>query len=319
MVVPSRGRDYMLAVLHIGDPGVSRMKALESSVVCWPGFDGMGEDVVNIFLEYQQAQPLITSAVMQPWSWPTRPCFRLHVDFAGPLEGRMFLIVVDAHSMRLDVIPMKTATALTTVQTLRTLFSRFGVPELSVSDNDPQFAAAKFQELCRRNVIRHILIAPYHPAPNGLAERGLQSFKRGYKKFSEGTVEDHVVRFVLQYAITPHTTTGRCPSELLFGRKLCTHPDTVKPDIGKSVEEKQSLQKKNHDLKARTRNLSIGDKVFIQNFRRGKPWPLGIILRRAGPLLFMVGITNGQVFCRPLNLLHTRIVEVPPEEQDLGR
>ena len=175
-MVPSRGRDYMLAELHIGDPGVSRMKALESSVVCWPGFDGMGEDVVNIFLEYQQAQPLITSAVMQPWSWPTRPCFRLHVDFAGPLEGRMFLIVVDSHSMWLDVIPKKTAMALTTVQTLRTLFSRFGVPELSVSDNDPQFAAAKFKELCRRNGIRHILIAPYHPAPNGLAERGLQSF-----------------------------------------------------------------------------------------------------------------------------------------------
>ena len=124
---------------------------------------------------------------------------------------------------------------------------------------------------------------------------------------------------MLQYDITPHTTTGRCPSVLLFGRKLCTHPDTVKTDIGKSVEEKQSLQKENHDLKARTRNLSIGDKVFIQNFHRGKPWPLGIILRRAGPFLFMVGITNGQLFRRHLNHLHTRIVEVPPEEQDLGR
>ena len=48
-MVPSRGRDYMLAELHIGGPGVSRMKALASGVVCWPGFDGMGEDVVNVF------------------------------------------------------------------------------------------------------------------------------------------------------------------------------------------------------------------------------------------------------------------------------
>ena len=76
----------------------------------------------------------------------------------------MFLIVIDAHSKWLNIIPIKTATALTTVQRLQMLFSRFGVPESMVSDNGPQFAAAEFQELCRRNGIRHILIAPYHPA-----------------------------------------------------------------------------------------------------------------------------------------------------------
>ena len=33
MVVPSRGRDYMLAELHVGHPGVSRMKVLARGVV----------------------------------------------------------------------------------------------------------------------------------------------------------------------------------------------------------------------------------------------------------------------------------------------
>ena len=61
----------------------------------------------------------------------------------------MILTVVDAHSKRLVLIPVKTATALTTVQTLQTLFSRFGVPESIVSDNGPQFAGAEFQEFCR--------------------------------------------------------------------------------------------------------------------------------------------------------------------------
>ena len=107
----------------------------------------------------------------------------------------------------------------------------------------------------------------------------MQIFKRGYNKLSEGTVEDRVARFVLQYAITPLTTTGRCPSELLFRRKLRTCLDTVKPDIGKSVEDEESRQKENHDLKARTRNLSIGHKVFVRNFHRGKPWFPGVILR----------------------------------------
>ena len=162
----------------------------------------------------------------------------------------MFLIVVDAYSKWLEVIPMKTTTALTTVQRLWTLFSRFGVPESVVSDNALQFAAEEFQEFCRRNGIQHYLIAPYHPASNVLVELGVQTFKRGYNKLSEGTVEDCVGRFVLQYATTPHTTTGRCPSELLFVRKLRSHLYIVKLDIEKFVEEKQSRQKENHGLKA---------------------------------------------------------------------
>ena len=50
-------------------------------------------------------------------------------------------------------------------------------------------------------------------------------------------MEVREAKFVLQYAITPHKTTGSCPSELLFGRKLSTRLDTVKQDIGMSVEE----------------------------------------------------------------------------------
>ena len=46
---------------------------------------------------------------------------RLHVDFAGPMDGRMYLIVVDAHSKWLEALPMATATSLTMTQHLRTL------------------------------------------------------------------------------------------------------------------------------------------------------------------------------------------------------
>ena len=81
-----------------------------------------------------------------------------------------------------------------------------------------------------------MLIAPSQVISNGLAERGMQTFKRSYKKFSEGTVEDCVAIFVLQYAITSLTTIGCSPSELLFGRKLHTRLNTVKLDIGKSIE-----------------------------------------------------------------------------------
>lgn len=140
--------------------------------------------------ECQEAQPLPATAPIQLWSWQARLWSRLHIYFAGPMDGRMFLVVVDAHSKWMDVIVMKSATALTTVQHLRTLFSNFGIPESIVTDNAPQFAATEFEEFCKSNGIHHILIAPYHPALNELVERGVQTFKKSYHKSTGGTVED---------------------------------------------------------------------------------------------------------------------------------
>ena len=135
---------------------------------------------------------------------------------------------------------MKTATALTTMQRLRTLFSRFGVPESIISVNGQQFATAEFEEFCKRNGICHILIA-YHPASNGLAERGIQTFKRGYRKFSEGMVEDRTARFLLRYRVTPH---GMSPVELMFGRRLRTRLYAIKPDLRLTVETRQFKEKR---------------------------------------------------------------------------
>ena len=49
----------------------------------------------------------------------TTPWLRIHMDFAGPYYGKMFLIVVDAYSKWLEVAMMKEATSLATVNKLR--------------------------------------------------------------------------------------------------------------------------------------------------------------------------------------------------------
>ena len=50
-------------------------------------------------------------------------------------------------------------------------------------------------------------------------------------------------------------------------RKKATHSSGhCQKDIEKFLK-KQSRQKKNHDLKAGTRNLSIGDKELVWNFQ----------------------------------------------------
>ena len=150
VVVPPQGRESVLAELHCGHPGISRMKSLARGLVWWPGLDKEIETMVKNCNKCQQSQPSPPSAPMQPWSWPTRPWSRLHVDYAGPIGGRMVLVVIDAHSKWIEAIALKTASAQTTIQQLRKLFAQFGIPNTIVSDNGPQFAALEFQKFVKK-------------------------------------------------------------------------------------------------------------------------------------------------------------------------
>ena len=50
-----------------------------------------------------------------------------------------------------------------------------------MTDNGPQFTAEEFDIFTKRNGIKHVKSAPYHPASNGLAERFIQSLKQSLK------------------------------------------------------------------------------------------------------------------------------------------
>ena len=151
----------------------------------------------------QQAKPMPPKALLHPWQWPSRPWSRIHVDFAGPIQGKTFLIAIDSHSKWLEVCPMNTTTSTATIQHLRMIFSRFGLPETLVSDNGPQFAAEEFRSFCRLNGIHHILVTPYHPSSNGMVERAVQTFKQSLKKQTEGTLEQRLSRLLFMYRLTP--------------------------------------------------------------------------------------------------------------------
>ena len=81
---------------------------------------------------------------LQPWEWPSRPWARLHVDYARPFMGKMFLILICAHSKWMDVYTVPAATPHSTISVLRTIFSSHGLPENLVSDNGTAFTSLEF-------------------------------------------------------------------------------------------------------------------------------------------------------------------------------
>ena len=72
---------------------------------------------------------------MHPWEWPQRPWSRLHIDYAGPFLGKMFLVTVDAHSQWIEADMVDNATSTGTIRKLRQMFATHGIPETIVSDN----------------------------------------------------------------------------------------------------------------------------------------------------------------------------------------
>ena len=108
--------------------------------------------------------------IANSWIWPTRPWQRKHVGFAGPFNGQMFLLVVDAKSKWIEVFPMHSTTASTTIRALRFLFATHGLTEVIVADNGPQFIAQEMKAFLKSNGIRHCLSSPYRPASNGESE-----------------------------------------------------------------------------------------------------------------------------------------------------
>ena len=100
-------------------------------------------------------------APLHPWSWPSRPWQRIHVDYAGPFRGRNFLIVVDAHSKWPEVIQINLTTSSATIHELRRLFATYGLPEQLVSDNGLQFVSDEFKVFLKANHVKqHHIILP---------------------------------------------------------------------------------------------------------------------------------------------------------------
>ena len=125
---------------------------------------------------------LSSTSATSPREWPSRPWQRLHIDYAGPFMGHMFLIVMDAHTKWMDAYPVTSATSVSTIECLRKSFSNWGLPETIVSDNGSCFVSAEFKEFLQRNGIEYLTSAPYHPSSNGCAERAVQTFKAMMKK-----------------------------------------------------------------------------------------------------------------------------------------
>lgn len=100
----------------------------------------------------------------------------------------------------------KWADTKNTLERLKEVFARFGLPVCIVSDDGTPITSSKFSSICLSNGIKHLTTPPGHPASNGAAENMVKSFMLGLKKimhanpnYSKSTALN---KYLLYYKIT---------------------------------------------------------------------------------------------------------------------
>ena len=310
IVVPDCYRKDLMDMLHVGHAGSAAMKSHARSIIFWPNIDcDLDKITKNCSDCFQNHAPKGT--VISRWPETEGPWQRIHTDWAGPLEGHYYLVIFDSKTKFLDVHCSKSLTASVTIDCLRKTFSNFGLPLEVVSDNGPCFIAKEFKSFLLSNKIKQTLVAPYHPQSNGAGERAVQTFKKLFSKFKNGNLSYRLARLLYHYRTTVQATTGKTPSELMFGRSFRTALDNLKPNVSWSKDYKYNENK-----------FIIGEAIFAKNFGNGPEWIAGTIVDIINPLNYRIKFDcdinlvctrhASQIFSRELMLSDTHDVPVIP-------
>lgn len=271
--------------------------------------DAQIEELVKTCHVCQESRPTPAAAPLHPWEWPSQPWSRIHLDYAGPFLGHMFLIIIDAHSKWMDVHLMQSISAAKTIEKLRIVFANHGLPRKVVTDNGPSYTSEEFRTFMSNNGIVHVTTASYHPSSNGLAECAVQTFKQGLKRTPGSSIQERVSKFLFNYRITPHTTTGVSPATLLMGRRLRSRLDRLFPDLSDTVQSQQSKQAQQHDSTKPLRTFKIGDRVYVKDFSTTPiTWIPGKVVKVTGPLSYQVELLSGRVVRRHVDAVRSRQV-----------
>ena len=289
VVIPSKLQDKVTEELHSGHQGIVKMKQLARNHVWWYNIDKDLETKANGCENCWRKRAEPAKTLIHPWDLPDKPWQRLHLDFAGPINKKMYLIVIDSFSKWIEVIQMGKTTSEKVKEAMFKLFARWGLPVHIVTDNGPQFISEEFEDFLKNNGIKHTTTAPYKPSTNGAAERSVGIVKNALK--AEPNPQG-LEKFLMTYRNTNHSTTGRSPAELMIGRPMRTRLDLLRPNLKEDVYHKQDSMIRNSGN--RQRSVQKEEEVLVRNYRpREEKWTPGTVEKVIGDKHYIVNTHSG--------------------------
>lgn len=260
LVIPQSLRNLVLELAHEGHPGETVMKRRLRSKVWWPLMDRQTEKFVkhcrDCLLVSQPNKP----PPMSRHKFPEQPWECIAIDLMGPLpNGYMVLVIIDYYSRYQEIIFLKSTTSSVIIEHLTEIFSRLGIPKSIRADNGRQFVSQEFVEFCNIHNIKLIRTPPYWPQANGEVENANRSILKRLKiaYANKSDYQKEIRKYLLMYNVTPHGTTGKSPSQLLFNREI---RDKI-PSISDLINQEGDLEARDNDLLRKQKGKEREDKV----------------------------------------------------------
>lgn len=301
IIIPASLQRGILEELHASHQGVERTRLRARSAVYWIGLNKDIEDIVRECHTCQKYQASIPPESILQHETPTYPWQYVSTDLFT-LAGKEYLLVADQYSRNPFVRRLPSASSISVIRSIKTIFEEQGVPEILYSDNGPQFTSKDFKDFARTYSFQHRTSSPHYPKSNGFAERMVGTCKKILTKAGETGQDSYLA--MMAYRATPLSSDIKSPAELLNGRKIRT-PLVSKQQLGDEQTRTAIQKQKDHSKVCYDRkhnrhhsHLHAGQNVYVQQ-EKAKIWEPGKIQRSSvTPRSYIVESENGNTYRR---------------------
>ena len=249
----------------IGHAGTERTNKYIHKFYWW---GTMSKDIAKFCMTCGTCQAVKPSTqrpagLLHPLPIPSRPWESIGMDFIGPLppspEGYNFIwIIIDRLTSMIHLVALKTSVTATEVaeRYLRDVVRLHGVASSIVSDRDPRFTSAFWQEVHRLLGTKLMMSTSFHPQTDGATERANRVVNQVLRAIIQPDQSDWYEKLpMVEFAInsSESKSTGYAPFELNYGyiptlRGLLDRvPMAFKPGVRHYAEKAQTYLLAAHD------------------------------------------------------------------------
>ena len=317
VLVPNPMRKTMLQRIHAAHLSPESNIRMSKDVLFWPGMEADVQDMCQAcgrcaqFRVQNQKEPMRSQPTPQyPWQFVSQDlcCF----------DSGNFLVTVDHYSELLEVNELDNTLSSTITAKTEVRFACYGIPEVVLTDNGPQFISTEYEGLCQCNRVHHMTSSPYWPQGNGRGEAAVKVIKRMLQKAGK----PHLNEALLNYRNTPQQGQTLSPvSAKEHGPPYTQHPSnrlilTHARTLGNSTvchQPKDLCQKVLRSVcwAANLFPVNVGDFVYLKSppYCKSCPWPYGVVTKKPSPRSYVANTPTG---ITRRNRVHVHPAAPPP-------
>ena len=269
VLIPKKGRNEVIEILHQTHLETDSMKRLARHKFFWPKF---GKDIE---MRYKNCKECKENAISKPHKSEMippdltllAPGEEIQVDYAS-FGNKKMIVMKDRASGFLNVVETKNQTTEEAMKAIHEWSFTYGLPHVVRSDGGPAFRKG-FSSYLEGMGILHKLSSPYNSQSNGLAERGVRQIKDVLQKKKEKVNKQDLKKIV--FDINNHVQRGEgSAAERFFKRAPRSNlPNSVNREIDHRnlISNRHKKQEKIACAKGRKSkdHFVVGDEVVIQH------------------------------------------------------